>query len=301
MTNWHSLSAQSRGILFLLACVLVMSLMDAIGKLLGTRVDVSQVVLARFGGHLLLMLVIFGPRRRLSLRSQHPWLQLMRSLLQLGAAGFFFTALQTQGLAAASAVADMNPVLITLGAAILLGEKVGWRRAISIAAAFGGALLIIRPGTAVFSLSSIWPFGTALCFAGYALLTRMVGTREPPLTGLFYTGVICTAAVALIAPFRWEQPDALAWGLMALMGSLGFVGQLFLMRAYAEGDASAIAPFAYTGLIAASFWGIIFFDQWPDIWTVLGALVIVGSGLYVWHRETRTQTAQDTDASSGER
>ncbi|WP_417267208.1 DMT family transporter [Celeribacter baekdonensis] len=287
---WFSaLTAQSRGILFMLTSVTFFSLMDAVAKRLSGEVDLSQILWARYGGQLLILVVLFAPRLKTVLKTQHPNLQILRGFLQLTAAACFFAALKTQGLAEATAVADLAPVLITLGAAVLLGEKVGFRRIMGIIAALIGALIIIRPGASVFSFTSLWPLGSAVCLAGYALSTRYIGTKENPFTALLYSGLICTAIMSLIVPFRWVAPSGEALMLMAVMGALGAVGQFMMIRAYAAAEASAIAPFSYAGLLTASVWGMVFFNQLPDFWTVIGALVIVTAGLYVWHREKQTR------------
>jgi Permeases of the drug/metabolite transporter (DMT) superfamily len=298
---WFSrLPAQSRGILYMLISVTVFSSMDMTAKLLGQRVDLSQVLWARYGGQLLVLVLIFAPRLTRALRTEHPWLQLARGLMQLAAAACFFNAIRTLGLAEATAVADLAPVLITLGAALLLGEKVGARRMAGIGAALIGALIVIRPGAAVFSPASLWPLGSATCLAGYALATRYIGLKESPLTGLLYSGLICTGVMNLIVPFRWVAPDGPAIALMVLIGCLGTVGQLMMIRAYAVAEASAIAPFTYAGLLAASGWGLLIFGTVPDRWTVLGALVIVGAGLYVWHRERKSGTAEPVPEEMGQ-
>ncbi|ATG47271.1 hypothetical protein CEW89_06630 [Celeribacter ethanolicus] len=298
---WFSrLPAQSRGILYMLISVTVFSSMDMTAKLLGQRVDLSQVLWARYGGQLLVLVLIFAPRLPRALRTEHPWLQLARGLMQLGAAACFFSALRTQGLAETTAIADLAPVFITLGAALFLGETVGPHRMTGIVAALIGALIIIRPGAAVFAPASLWPLGTAACLAGYALATRYIGLKESPLTGLLYSGLICTGVMSLIVPFRWIAPDSTALMLMLLIGCLGTVGQLMMIRAYAVAEASAIAPFSYAGLLAAAGWGLLVFGTVPDRWTVLGALVIVTAGLYVWHRERRNGTADPVPEEMGQ-
>lgn len=285
------LPAQSRGILFMLLSVTVFSAMDMIAKRLGQEISLPQILWARYGGQLVVLILLFAPRIPRGLKTEHPWLQFARGLMQLGAAACFFNALRSQGLAEATAVADLAPVLITLGAALLLGEKVGLRRALGIAAAMIGALIIIRPGSAVFSPASLWPLGTALCLAGYALSTRYIGLKEAPLTGLIYSGLICTGLMSVIVPFHWVSPGSTAIVLMSIMGLFGAFGQMMMIRAYATAEASAVAPFSYAGLLTASLWGFLAFGDLPDLWTVLGALVVVAAGLYVWHRE-RQQAVQ---------
>ena len=287
MISIAHLPDRTRGILFMLVSVTAFSLMDAIAKMLGQRVDVSQILLARYGGQLVVVLVLFGPSLARIARTAHPVLQLVRAIFQLCAAGCFFIGLKSLGLAEATAVGDLSPLFITLLAALFLGEKVGPRRLISIGVALCGALLIIKPGTDVFTPAAFWPLAAALCLAGYAVVTRHIGTRESPLTALLYSGLFGTAMMSLTAPARWVAPDDTALILMAVIGVIGTLGQLMMIRAYMAAEASVVAPFSYAGLITATLWGVIFFGMWPDLLTVVGAVVIVSAGLYVWHRETR--------------
>lgn len=296
MTWFTRLSAQSQGILFMIGSVSFFSLMDAVAKILGARLDLSQILWARYGGQLLLVLLLFGPRLPQLLRTDHMGLQIFRALMQLGAAGCFFTALRSIGLTEATAVADLAPILITLGAALILREHVGPRRITGILAALIGALIILRPGSSVFSPASLWPLGTALCLAGYALATRHIGQKESSLTALLYSGLICTAIAGLALPFRWVAPSSTEITLMLAIGGIGTLGQLLLIRAYATAEASAVAPFSYAGLLTATLWGFLIFGELPDLWTILGALVITLAGLYVWHRERhRTPPATETE------
>ncbi|AJE46351.1 DMT family transporter [Celeribacter indicus] len=285
MTAFARLPAQTRGILCLVAAVTVFSLMDATAKLLSAHIDTTQILWARYGGQLVLLSVLFAPRLPRILRTDHPRLQIARGLMQLTAAFCFFTALRDLGLAEATAIADLAPLLITLGAAVFLGERVGLRRVVGILLALAGALIVIRPGSSVFSPASLWPLGTAASLAGYALATRHIGPKESPLTGLIYSGLICTVIMSAIIPFRWLPPPPEAIAMMLGIGCIGALGQFLMLRAYAIAEASVVAPFTYAGLLAAAGWGLLLFGQVPDRPTVLGALVIVTAGLYVWHRE----------------
>ena len=243
MTWFSRLPDHTRGILFMLASVSAFSFMDALAKMLGQRVDISQVLLARYGGQLVVVLVLFGASLRVIARTAHPVLQLLRAVLQLSAAGAFFIGLKSLGLAEATAVGDLAPLFITLLAAVVLGEKVGPRRWAGIVAALFGALLIIRPGTAVFTPQALWPLMAALCLAGYAIVTRHIGTRESPMTALLYSGIFGTVMMGFVAPVRWVQPDQTAIWLMAAIGVVGTVGQLMMIRAYMSAPASSVAPF----------------------------------------------------------
>ncbi|KEO60648.1 hypothetical protein DT23_13080 [Thioclava indica] len=273
-------------VVFMLGAFSMLTLMDAFAKLLGQGYHPLLIVWARFAVNALVLGAIFGrsvPRR---LRTRQPGLQAGRALFQMGAIVAFFFALRYIGLAQATALGDLNPVIVTLGAALFLGERLGVHRIFGIAAAFVGAMIILRPGTGMFHPAALLALATAFSFAGAILLTRKVRGDSAATSQLWSSGVgLVLSSLAL--PFFW-QPIALAdlWIFVAL-GLAGSLSQFLLIRAFSLGEAGTLAPFGYSGLIFASFWGWLMFDQLPDGATILGALVIIGAGLYVWSRERR--------------
>lgn len=287
MTATDTAGVQNRAILLMIAAVFCFSLMDASVKALAPRVGVLPAVWARYAGQMALVFILVLPRLTQVARARHPVLQILRSLMLMAATGLFFLSISRIPLTDAAALMAINPVLITLGAALFLGEPLGPRRVAGIAVALVGAMIVIRPGSAVFSIEALLPLGAATCYSIYALLTRRVGADEDVWTSLFYTGLVGTATLSIAVPFAWTPPDLPALGLMALIALFGTAGQLALIRAFAAGEAAMLAPYSYTGLIFAAVWGMTLFAEWPDVWTLTGALVIAGAGLYVWHRETQ--------------
>lgn len=276
-----------KGILLMILAVFLFTLMDATAKNLIGRYPPAQVIWARFAGQALIVALILGPRMGPMLRTSHPWLHLARSAFQLAATGFFFLSLAFIGLPEATALADTSPVLITLGAALFLGEKLGPRRIFGVIAALTGALIIIRPGAEVFTLAALLPLANAVAYAGNALLTRHIGLKEPFWTSLMYGALFGAIIMGVYLPFIWVTPTLPDLGLFLLVGMLGSAAQLCIIRSFSTVEASIVAPFTYLGIVFATCWSVIFFDDWPDGWTMFGALVIVSAGLYVWHRETR--------------
>ncbi|WP_245999460.1 DMT family transporter [Paracoccus methylarcula] len=280
------MGGNAAGIALLLAAIIGFTLMDATAKFLTQHYHPAQVVWARFLGNILIFAVIFRARMFSLLRSRQPGLQAGRALMQLASVGLFFTALQFIGLAEATAIMDMNPVLITLGAALFLGERIGPRRVAGIAAAVIGALIIIRPGLGVFQPAALLPMAGAFTFAAGALLTRMVRSDSVE-TSVMWSAVFGTVATSVIVPFIWQPIDPAHFWVFLLLAGFGTLSQWLLVRAFSSAEAGVLAPFGYTGLIWAGLWGLLFFGQFPDRWTILGAAIIVGAGLYVWSRETR--------------
>lgn len=279
-------SQVTRGILLMVVAIVLFTTMDATAKGLIQRYPAPQVVFARFAMMLLFVLLILRGRVPVLLRTRHPFLHLARSAAQFGATGLFFLSLAHVGLAEATALTDINPVLIAIGAALFLGEKLGPRRVAAVIVSLIGALIIIRPGVGVFSPWALLPLGAAICYSANALITRTIGPRESMWTPMLYASVFGTVAGALTLPAVWVPIPASDIPVFMAVGALGMVAQLCLIRSFSITEASIVAPFAYLGIVFAAIWGIVLYGEWPDGLTILGALVIVTSGLYVWHRET---------------
>lgn len=277
------------GILLMLGSLVLFTAMDALAKGLVQTYPTAQVVWARFAGQLFLVILILNIRLGPALRTRHPKLHALRSLTQLGATGFFFASLSHIGLAEATALADINPVLITLGAALFLGERLGPRRLAGVSAAMIGAMIIIRPGADVFTPAALLPLACAVSYAASALLTRKVGMTESPWTAMFYGALLGTIVTSALMPAVWQPIAAADLWIFVTIGCLGTAAQICLIRAFSLAEAGAIAPFGYVGIILATGWGIVLYDEWPDALTLLGAAIIVIAGLYVWHRETQAR------------
>lgn len=278
---------QSLGISLLLLSILIFTIMDATAKYLGQFYSPAQVVWARFAVNIVLIAMVMGRTLPLHLRTRNPAIQFWRAAMQLASVSLFFTSLGYIGLAEATAIMDLNPVLITLGAALFLGERIGPRRIASVVVALIGGLIIIRPGMGVFHPAALLPLCGAFTYAAGALLTRMARI-DSPQTSILWSALVGTVASSAVVPFFW-QPVALGhlpWFL--LLGLCGTVSQILLIHAFRHAEAGIIAPFGYTGLIWAGLWGWLFWDNLPDLQTVAGAVLIVGAGLYIWFRETRT-------------
>lgn len=270
----------------MLGAVFLFTVMDAIAKQLTREVGLIQTIWVRYTGQALLVFLIVLPRLREVAKSQYPKLQLLRSVVLMAATCLFFLSISKIGLAEATAILDINPVLITLGAFLFLGEKIGPRRILGIIASMIGALIIIRPGTDVFTIYAVLPFIAAVCYTTYNLTTRFVGYRESPWTSLLYSALFGAVVFSCMVPFFWQPVSLFSAGLMVILSLCGTFSQLFLIRALAIGEASLLAPFAYVGLIYATIWGLIFFGEFPDAWSIIGAIIIAISGFYVWYRDT---------------
>jgi len=296
----NRLTPTATGMLLYILAIMTMSVMDLMAKILSEQLPVMQVVWARYAGQTALVTLFLLPRLGTVVRTRYPWLHFLRSLFLLLATTAFFFAISRMGLAEATAIIDVNPVLITLLAALFLGEKFGPRRALGIGAALIGALIIIRPGSAVFSATALLPFAAAICFASFAVTTRFLGRNESIWTSLFYTALLGAIVMSLLVVPVWTRPDATGLLMMIGIGLVSAIAQFLLIRALMLAEASAVAPFSYFGLLFATIWGVLFFDTFPDGPTMIGGAIIVSAGIYVWHRESRDARVAAVEALKSE-
>ena len=265
----------------------VFTLMDAVAKVLTQEIGVWPTLWIRYLGQAVLVFLIGLPRFGKIVKTSFPLLQLARSVFLMCATMCFFWGISNIGLAEATAIMDISPVLITLGAVLFLGERIGIRRVFGIIGALIGAMIVIRPGSDVFSAYALFPLGAAICYSGYNIITRFVGAREDPWTSLFYTALFGAIVFSAIVPFYWQPLSTFTITLMATLSVMATLAQWLLIKALSLGEASLLAPIGYIALIFATLWGFLLFGDLPDQWTVIGALVIVASGIYVWWRERK--------------
>lgn len=299
-----------RGILMVMAAVAIFSVIDALSKYLTRFYPVAMIIWARYTFHLLIVVVVLGPRFGLALvRTARPGAQIMRGLLLVTASILFVNALKYMPLAESTAIAFMSPLLITLMSVVFLKEKVELARWIAVFCGFAGVLTIIRPGGSVFSLAAILPIGNAICFASYQILTRKLSGLENTYTSIFYSGLIGTLLLSAMLPFFWVPPqNGLHIALFVILGFIGGLAHLILIKAYDQAPASRLAPFSYSQLIWVSVIGYLAFGDFPDTWSLVGIAILVVSGIYTathrhiseWLQRTE-QTELPSSVETGKR
>ncbi|MCP5150601.1 MAG: DMT family transporter [Ectothiorhodospiraceae bacterium] len=266
---------------------------DAIAKWLGGSVSPGLIAWCRFFFQTLFMLPLV-----LRVRVRRPragmGVHALRGVLMAAATLLFFTAVQHMPLANAIAIFFVEPLLVTMLAAVFLGEPVGWRRISAVVVGLVGAVVVIRPGFGGFGLVSLLPLAAAVSFAVYLLLTRRTAPHEDPawmqlLVGVF-GGLVMTVALGVgavldVELLRPRLPTATQWALLAGLGVIATAGHLLVVHAFRRAPATLLAPFQYLEIVSATLLGWVLFDDFPDAVTWVGVAIIVGSGLYVFHRE----------------
>ena len=279
------MKATSLPILLMIGAVFCFASMDATAKYLMKEIGPAQTIWARYTVQAVIVTVLILPKINVYGRTNYPKLQFLRSVALMMATTLFFFAFSRLGLAEASAIFNISPVLITLGAFLFLREQIGPRRLIGIIVSLLGALIIIRPGTGVFSIYALLPLGAAIFYSTYSLATRFVGTDESPWTSLFYSAIFGALCYSIYIAFYWNPMSNNAILLTIIIGLFGTAGHICLIRALTLGEASLVAPFIYTNLLFTTIWGFVLFSNLPDFWTIVGALIIVAAGIYVWARD----------------
>jgi drug/metabolite transporter (DMT)-like permease len=280
-------------ILLMMAAISMLPVMNVIAKFLSETYPTTQVVWARYAGHVVFVLLVFWPRHGKALfRAHRPGIHILRSLLMYVATCFFFLALRYIEVPVASSINFTSPLLVTALAVPFLGEKVGWRRWLAVLAGFIGALIIIRPGTDNAHWAMILVLGTSLCYATYQILTRRFATADSPETSVFYIAligtIVGTGSLLLGAKVPESWVDA---AMFAGLGVIGGLGHYLIIRALRLGEASVLSPLNYGQLVMATLVSFLVFGTFPDLWTWIGAAIIISSGIYITYRETRRRPA----------
>jgi drug/metabolite transporter (DMT)-like permease len=287
--RWLALPGNTRGAVWMIAAGVGFTAM-AIGiKLLGTRLDSFQVAFFRILFGFVVILPIAGYMGTTAgwdfLRTRHLHVHAIRGLLGMIAMYCSYYALARIDLADFMALSFTRPLFATVLAVIILHEVVRWRRWSATAAGFIGVLIMVRPGSGTFDPAGFFALGEAFSIAFLVTLVKRLPARETTMGMLFYFGAIATLLSLPAAIYFWRWPAAEEWWLLLIIGALGAAAQSFWIRAFRCGDASLVAAFDYLRLPLGAVVGLIWFAEVPTIWTLIGAIVIVTSTIYIARRE----------------
>lgn len=271
-------------------------ILDTLAKHLAGSLPVLEVVWGRYAFHLLFITILMRPRNLKGLfATAHPVLQLIRSVMLLGATMAFFTALKFMPLANATALGFTWPLMVTALSVVILRERVGIWRWGAVLVGFLGAVIIIRPGVEAVTWTALLPLAMACSYSLYQILTRKVGENDGPMTSLFFTAVVGTLVMSCVAPFVWAPTELWMWLEMAALGAIGGFGHFLVIRALQIAPASVLAPFAYTQLVVAVLYSWAFFGDVPDPFMIVGGAIIAGAGMVVIYRERRRARVEPID------
>ncbi len=283
----HGASGNVRAIVAMVGSMLVFSLSDVLMKLAGSNLPVGQLLLLRglMASALMLLLIWWS-----GLVSQaHQMLQpriIFRSLAEAICSILYFIALVRMTLADIAAISQFAPLVVMAGAALFLGEPVGWRRWSAAAVGLFGVLLIVKPGTSAFQPASLIMLASMIFVAIRDLITRQLSNGAPTLLVTAAAIVAVTLCGAAMLPFEtWHPPVAAEWAMLLLSSIAVIAGFILSIEAMRSGDIGVVSPFRYSFLLFATLLGFAVFGDVPDGWSTVGVCLIVVSGLYTLYRE----------------
>ena len=275
-----------RGPILNLSAWLILPIMDAIAKYLSYSLPILQITWFRFFFSAVITgIFIYLFSRKSFVRSKNIKSQVLRGILLLTSSLLFFYAISVISLAKALTLAFICPLIVTTLSPYFLKERVGRRRWTAVIVGFIGVLLVIRPGIVEFNWASLASLGTGLCYAIYLIVTRSLKDTDNGLLTLLFTSIVGTLVLSVYLPFVWVNPSLNQLLLAVNMGFIAALAHGLIIISYNYSDASKLAPLGYFEIIPNIIIGYIWFSDLPDKYTVLGLLVIILSGVYVFRRE----------------
>jgi drug/metabolite transporter (DMT)-like permease len=287
------------GIALMCGAVALFACLDATAKYLNTQMDSLEIAWARYTSAFVLTLIVSNPITQTGLlRTRSLKLQLIRSVLLVASTALNFLALRWLQLDEALSIIFTFPFIVAIISGPMLGEWIGWRRWSAIGFGFAGVLLITRPGLGGMHPAAFFSIAATICYGFYAVITRIVSRFDSNQTSLFYANFIGALVMLPVIPFVWQPPANWLIALMlAMIGVFGSAGHYFLIAGHRLAPASVLAPFIYTQLIWVLILGYLVFDHVPNGWTMAGAAIVIGSGLYLLYRERKVGKSTTSEAA----
>ena len=291
--RWSALSGNVRGILWISMGTIAFALNDVCVKQLGRKFDPMEIAFFRYLVGFVILSPVFWRMGRKGLATARPGIHLLRLVMAcIAQVGVFLSVIHLY-LADATAISFSRPLFTTIVAVILLSEIVSRKRWVATGIGFIGVVIMVRPGHDGYDPIALIAVGAAMTFAVANVLIRMMATTEPPNRILFYYHLGGTLVFVGPTIWLWSEPVGIDWLLLAAIGALTTIGMIGFVRGFSAGEANAVGPMEYIRLIYAALLGFYIFAEVPDVWTAVGATIIVGSTLYIARDEHyRSRKAQ---------
>lgn len=296
-----ALSAPLKGALLSLAAFGFYATHDVVVKHLGASYSSFQIIFfSGLMGFPLVTMMLMADRTDGNLIPKHPWWTVLRtvSAVMTGASGFY--AFSKLPLAQCYAIFFAMPILITLMAIPLLGEKIGPRRGIAVVVGLVGVIVVLRPGQVDLGWGHLAALGAATFGATTSVIVRKIGSDERSVVLMLYPMVASFLLMGLTMPFVYVPMPVAHLGLLALMALLGLIGSALVIAAYRTAPAIIVAPMQYSQIVWAVIYGYVFFDEGMDYFTGLGTAIIVASGIYIVLREDTPRVSENRPVLSSQ-
>ena len=281
-------STESVGIIIGIFAYLSFSILDVIQKTLVIHHSIFQLLLVKY--FFVLFLSLFESKRKnnyLFYKSKNIKLQIFRSLLSMIESGCFVLSFKYLSLANAHSVGSLTPVIVVALSAIILKEKVSPKTWVAIFIGFIGVLIILRPTSSIFDPKALLPLIAAFVLGLYQIVTKKVSKKDSNETSLFYTSLIGLTIMSLLAYRFWTPVDKSSYTMFLGIGLFFSLGLYLQIIALGKARASIIQPFHYTLIFWAIIFGYVFYNDIPDMFTVIGAIIITCSGIFVLNQSSK--------------
>ena len=280
------------GIVLMLSAVTIFAIQDGFSRHLAETYNVFMVIMVRywfFAGFVILLALRRPEGFRAAIRTRHPFLHLARASLLIAEVCIIVQGYTLIGLINSHAIFAVCPLLVAALSVPLLGERVQWQNWLAIGSGLTGVLIILQPGSGVFSLASLLPFTAALMFALYSILTRLTTRDEPAFISLFWAGLIGGVLISAVGIPSWEAMSGFDWVNMTVYALLALLANWMLIKCYEVTEAAKVQPFAYLQIVLVTIIGIAVYDEDLRLSVVIGTAVVVAAGLYtLWHSQRAT-------------
>lgn len=274
------------GLIYMAGGMALFAATDAIAKLLTETLPPIQVVWSRQCGLLVGILIVIAIHGLKVLHTTQPKLQIGRGVLATISATLFIIAVAYVPLVDAVAITFVAPFMVTILGAVILKETVGIRRWIAVTIGFIGTLIVIRPGMGIIHPASFLLIIAAAAFACRQILSRVLAGGDKTSTTVAYTAIVSWSLLSIPLWFFWQTPaTTLEIVLLVTIAILAAFAETLVIMALSTAQAVVVAPVQYSLLIWGTMYGFLIFGQLPDFWTLIGAVIIVATGLYTLNRE----------------
>ena len=289
-----------RGILFMVGAYVFLPTKDGMSKILGGTYPPLEIIWAQFCIVYLVIAPLIVLRYGASMLWPRPFgLQCLRGIFTVTGIGFFYWAVQTTPLANTTAIYFLGPLVVTALSPFVLKESVDLRRWIAVVIGFMGVILILRPDPHAFNRGSVIAFFGAIVIGLFYISNRRLASADPAIVMLSHSIIIGAVLTSFAVPFVWVPPNTADFPLIAGFILCAMTGQGLLMASFKHAPASIVAPFQYSGIIAATLFGFLVLGEFPDRLTFMGIAIVVGSGVSIAVREAKVKKALPAPAAPG--
>ena len=281
-----------RGILSMIAGGGALTVSDAATKWLTASLPIGEILFVRAAVVALVILAVMSRGGWLAGLRVGRWRNIgARSCLAVGSTFLIVSSLARLPLSEVIAILFVGPLFVAVLSGPLLGERVSIHRWLAVLVGFTGMLIIVRPGTAAFQVAALLPVVAAMVAATRDIVTRRISSTETSIAILFYSMVALTVAGLATAPFGWQPMSIVDLAIAAFTGVMFGLGHYFIIEGYRYAEASVVSPYRYANLIWAVLLGFMLWGEIPSVWVLVGAPLVVGSGLYILLHERSRKPA----------